>query len=94
MLFGGVVTKISGKMSKRSKALQRLLSRPNDFRWDELESVMTGLGYELKTSGGSSRKFARLGMAFFIHEPHPQKILKPYQVRGVLEFLRRQGDIE
>jgi hypothetical protein len=81
-------------MSKRSKALQRLLSKPNDLTWDELESVMTGLGYELKTSGGSSRKFARSGMAFFIHEPHPQKILKPYQVRGVLEFLRRQGDIE
>jgi len=55
---------------------------------------MTGLGYELKTSGGSSRKFARSANAFFIHEPHPQKILKPYQVRGVLEFLRLQGDID
>ena len=81
-------------MSKRGKALQRLLSGPSDYTWSELISVMEAMGYQLKTTGGSSRKFVRLDAAFFIHEPHPRKVLKPYQARGVVAFLRQEGDIE
>jgi len=81
-------------MPKRDKALQRLLSGPSDFTWSELISVMEALGYQLRTVGGSSRKFMRSDAAFFIHEPHPRKVLKPYQVRGIIAFLRQEGDIE
>jgi hypothetical protein len=80
-------------MGKRGKALERLLSQPTDFTWNELIPVMAGFGYDLRKSGGSSRKFVRAGSAFYIHEPHPQKILKAYQVRAIVAFLREQGDV-
>jgi HicA toxin of bacterial toxin-antitoxin, len=81
-------------MSKHEKALQRLLSKPADFTWGELKSLMQAFDYELKVTGGSGRKFVRPEVAFMIHEPHPRKLLKAYQVRAVLEFLRKEGHIE
>jgi len=82
-------------MSKLQKAVGRLLSRPTDYTWDELLSLMTGFGYELRTAGGSGRKFfdPATKALFFLHEPHPAKILKAYQVRAVIQFLRREGRI-
>jgi hypothetical protein len=44
-------------MSKHDKALARLLSKPVDFAWSELHSLMNSLGFELRTTGGSGRKF-------------------------------------
>lgn len=81
-------------MSKRQKALQRLLAKPTDFTWSELKSVMESFGYELKVTGGSGRKFVRPEAIFAIHEPHPHKLLKAYQVRAVIEFLTKEGHIQ
>jgi len=81
-------------MSKHEKALQRLLSKPADFTWGELKSLMQAFDYELKVTGGSGRKFVRPEAVFMIHEPHPRKVLKAYQVRAVLEFLRKEGHIK
>ena len=81
-------------MSKHTKQIARLLSKPKDFNWSELMAVMESFGYELKTSGGSARKFFKPEAVFFIHEPHPQKLLKAYQVRAVIAFLKQEGDIQ
>ena len=80
-------------MSKQQKLLQRLASKPTDFTWSELVSLMTALPYELKTAGGSGRKFVhkQTGSTLFIHEPHPARILKPYQVRDTIHHLRKDG---
>jgi HicA toxin of bacterial toxin-antitoxin, len=77
------------------KAIERLLSKPSDFRWDELVRLMAAFGFELRTSGGSGRKFfnPESGALFFLHEPHPSKVLKAYQVRAAIEFLRDEGRI-
>lgn len=82
-------------MSKLQKAIDRLLAKPVDYTWDELMSLKTALGYELRASGGSSRKFydPATQALFFMHEPHPSKILKAYQVRAVIQFLRQQRRI-
>lgn len=82
-------------MSKLQKSIERLLSKPVDFTWDELLALMTGLGFELRTSGGSSRKFydPENGALLFIHEPHPAKVLKNYQIRAVIQFLRQERRI-
>jgi predicted RNA binding protein YcfA (HicA-like mRNA interferase family) len=82
-------------VSKRGKALQRLLSKPTDFTWSELVTVMEGFGYTLKTTGGSGRKFihAHTGAAAFLHEPHPGKILKAYQIRDILAHLKQERKI-
>lgn len=80
-------------MSKLSKAIARLLEKPVDFTWDELVTLMKALGFELRTSGGSGRKFLDVtsGAVLFLHEPHPSKVLKVYQIRAVIQFLRQEG---
>ena len=83
-------------MSKLQKAIQRLLSKPADYTWDELLSLMTALGFELRSAGGSSRKLydPSTKALFFLHEPHPSKILKAYQVRAAIQFLRNEGRLQ
>lgn len=79
-------------MSKRQKAIDRLLAKPSDYSWDELALLMDALGYELKTTGGSGRKFIHGGTkaTLFMHQPHPTKVLKAYQVREAIRFLRQE----
>ncbi len=81
-------------MSKHDKLLSRLLTKPTDFTWNELIVLMTYFGYELKKTGGSGRKFVRPEAVFMIHEPHPAKVLKSYQVRAVITFLKKENDIQ
>jgi hypothetical protein len=82
-------------MSKLQKAVARLLAKPRDYTWVELLSLMTGFGYELRTTGGSGRKFfdPATKALLFLHEPHPAKILKAYQVRAVIQFLRKERKV-
>ena len=69
---------------------------PRDYTWAELVAVMTRLDYELKTTGGSGRKFIHrtTRAALMLHEPHPASILKVYQVRDVIRFLRQEGALD
>lgn len=80
-------------MSKQEKALRRIASKPKDFTWQELVSLLTGLSFTLQKAGGSGRKFndPNTGATLFIHEPHPNKVLKPYQVRDAVDILKRGG---
>ena len=82
-------------MSKLEKSMSRLLSKPTDFSWQELVTLMNALGFELRTTGGSGRKFIRpeTGATLFIHEPHPASILKAYQIRAVIQFLHQEGKL-
>ena len=83
-------------MSKKEKLLSRISSKPNDFTWAELVSLMTALGFNMEKSSGSGRKFIleSTGGVLFIHQPHPVKILKPYQVRDAVTFLEREGFLQ
>jgi HicA toxin of bacterial toxin-antitoxin, len=83
-------------MSKHEKVLQRLLSKPTDFTWTEFKSLMETFQYELKKTGGSGRKFIHSpsGATLFMHEPHPSKVLKAYQVREAIRFLKQEGHIQ
>jgi hypothetical protein len=56
---------------------------------------MTALGYELRTAGGSGRKFfdPASKALFFMHQPHPSRVLKAYQVRAAIQFLRKENKI-
>jgi hypothetical protein len=79
-------------VSKQQKAIDRLLARPTDFEWGELKSLMEAFGYEMKTAGGSGRKFVHPDskLTLFIHEPHPARVLKAYQVRDLIDFLKQE----
>ena len=82
-------------MSKKEKLTVRLLSRPKDFTFDELITLLGFFQYKQvslgKTSG--SRVAFSNGEGDFIrfHKPHPRNILKPYQVADVITALKERG---
>ena len=80
-------------MSQHEKLLERLKGKPKDFAWSELERVLGALGYEQEKGDGSRRRFfnPQTGAVISLHEPHPRKILKAYQMKDVLMHLREKG---
>jgi len=81
-------------MGKRDKLWSRLHSKPKDFTWQEVTSLLKGLGYELFNGKGSKRKFVHTETKALIslHEPHPSNILKEYMVDLIVEHLRGLGE--
>ena len=81
-------------MSKKDKLIDRLLSKPKDFTFNEMVSLLSYFGYELKQAGiGSGVKFIKEGSNEVInfHKPHPSDILKRYVLEQVIEKLRKEG---
>jgi HicA toxin of bacterial toxin-antitoxin, len=85
-------------MSKNEKLLQRLLSIPKDFTWEELVKLLALFDYvELKKgkTGGSRRKFAdEKKNIIILHKPHPGNILKEYAIKQVINHLNEKGYIK
>lgn len=58
--------------------------------WNELQNVMRHFGFTEYSGKGSSRKFINAnGKVLMLHEPHPNKILKPYQVKLAIKALEQ-----
>jgi hypothetical protein len=83
-------------VSIRKKVVQRFLSRPRDFTFDELRVLLAGLGCKESRSGrtsGSRVAFIReeSGHIIRLHRPHPDPVLKFYQLVEIEEELRKEG---
>jgi hypothetical protein len=80
-------------MSKFKKALARLLSRPKDFTWQELQVIMSQFDYQKKKGAGSRRKFihSKTKVVISLHEPHPKPVMKAYAIDIVIEHLKEEG---
>lgn len=79
-------------MSKKDKLIDRLMKKPKDFTFDEMVSLLSCFGYELKQSGtGSGVKFikAESNEVINFHKPHPNGILKRYVLAQIIEKLRK-----
>ncbi len=78
-------------MTRREKLIKRFLSRPKDFTWEELVSLLSGFGFEEvgtgKTGGSRRRFFNDAGVIMTLHKPHPQNILKQYQIEQIIQIL-------
>lgn len=85
-------------MSKTEKLLQRLLSVPKDFTWEELTKLLGLFGFvELKKgkTGGSRRKFAdEKKNVIILHKPHPGNIVKEYAIKQIITQLKEKGYIQ
>ncbi len=83
-------------MSKKEKLIQRMLSRPKDFTFDELVALLGYFGYYIDYSGktsGSRVSFKNSDGKFVkLHKPHPQNPLKAYQLDEGITFLK-EGSI-
>lgn len=80
-------------MGKHEKLLARLKSRPKDFTFQEVTTLLAGFGYALNQSGSGSRvRFEHEHCApMLMHKPHPSPVLKPYQIDQVLEILKQEN---
>ena len=81
-------------MSKKDKLIDKLLKKPKDFTFDEMESLLAYFGYELKQGGsGSGVKFikGKSNEVINFHKPHPNGVLKRYVLDQVIEKLRKDG---
>ena len=82
-------------MSSKDKLIARFLTMPSDFTFDELERLLTILGYTKsnkgKTSGSRIVFKDKEGHPIMLHKPHPGNIVKLYALRQVLEELQSKG---
>lgn len=83
-------------MSKAEKALIRLQSKPKDFTWAEVTTILNRCGFTpLKTGGGSHKKFYNQDndVLLSISRPHPRDILLEYQLNALIDALKETGHI-
>ena len=82
-------------MGQKEKLIQKLKSRPADFTFEEVESLLRQFSYSRsnkgRTSGSrvmfTSEKYAPI----LLHRPHPRKELLAYQVKQLMEILEQEG---
>jgi len=82
-------------VTKVEKLRQRFLSKPRDFTWRELVTLLKGLGYRPRdggATGGSRVRFVHPDRPpLLLHRPHPSPVLKRYQLDQIEEVLRTEG---
>ena len=81
-------------MSKKEKLIKRLKSKPRDFTFEEVESLLSSLGFKKSNSGrasGSRVEFVRGNIKLKFHKPHGSKPLLLYQLLDILNELESEG---
>jgi hypothetical protein len=78
-------------MSKEDKLIQRFLTLPSDFHYDEMVRLLGYFGFEEvkmgKTSGSRVKFISKTGTPIMLHKPHPSGIIKQYQLKQIKEVL-------
>lgn len=81
-------------MGQKEKLIQRLRSKPKDFTYNEAEALLTHLGYTRsdkgRTSGSRIMFENEKHGCILLHKPHPQKELKAYQIKQLIEILEQE----
>ena len=82
-------------MSRLEKEIERLKSKPKDYTYDEVKSLLNKLGFYENNKGrtsGSRVEFIKNGeVEIELHKPHPKNIIKPYQIKIIIEKLKDGG---
>lgn len=79
----------------KDKLIQRLKSKPKDFTFDDAETLLRYFDYfrsnKGKTSGSRVMFINEQHGSILLHKPHPQKELKGYQIKQLIEILEQEG---
>ena len=85
-------------MARIDTLLDKLCMKPTpaDFRFSDLRKIMDYFGYLESNKGatsGSRVKFyhPETQAVLLLHKPHPQKELKAYQIKQLVEKLEQEG---
>ena len=78
-------------MSRKDKLIDHFLKMPSDFHYDDLVRLLGYFGFEEvkkgKTSGSRKKFLNKDGVPIMIHKPHPNGIMKRYQLKQIKEIL-------
>ncbi|WP_432631091.1 type II toxin-antitoxin system HicA family toxin [Brotaphodocola sp.] len=82
-------------MGQKEKLIQRLKSKPKDFTFDDAETLLNYFDYirsnKGRTSGSRIMFVSDKHASILLHKPHPQKELKAYQIKQLIEILEQEG---
>jgi len=80
--------------SKQRKTLEAIFAKVilRNIRWSNFESMFIGLGFTMIEGDGSKVSFERDAVSISFHRPHPQKEVKPYQIKAARAFLDEIGE--
>lgn len=82
-------------MSKIEKLIERFKSKPKDFTYDEMKTVLNFFGYyesnKGKTSGSRVAFINNEKVKLELHKPHPGNIIKGYAINKIIKFLEERG---
>lgn len=81
-------------MGQKEKLINRLKSKPKDFTFEELETLLKYLNYirsdKGKTSGSRVMFISNDHPPIMMHKPHPRKELLEYQIKQIIEILKQE----
>lgn len=84
-------------MSRLEKEIKRLKSKPKDFTYNEMKKILNNFGFvennKGKTSGSRVQFISKQEDIIELHKPHPNNILKPYQINEIIKKLEKGGFI-
>ena len=75
-------------MSRAEKLLQKFMAAKGPFKWTDLVTLLTSLGFEQTGGKGSRMGFVKGSLTIRLHRPHPQKEIKAYAVRQIQSILK------
>ena len=82
-------------MGQKEKLIKKLTSRPKDFTFDEVETLLGYFAYcrsnKGRTSGSRVMFVSDAHAPILLHKPHPRKELLDYQVKQLIEVLEQEG---
>ena len=82
-------------MGTKEKLIERFLTMPSDFTFDEIRRLLGYYGYEQvnkgKTSGSRVLFKNENKRPIMLHKPHPGNIVKNYALKQVYEDLKEAG---
>ena len=82
-------------MGQKEKLIQRLKSKPKDFSFDDAETLLRYLEFvrsdKGKTSGSRVMFVSKEHGSILLHRPHPQKELKMYQLKQLIDILEQEN---
>jgi len=79
--------------SAHRKTLARIFdtAATGQVRWARIEGLFLALGAQPVEGRGSRLRFELNGVVATFHRPHPEREVKPYQVRDARRFLEQAG---
>ncbi len=82
-------------MGQKEKLIERLKSKPKDFTFKDMETLLGFLGYTRsnkgRTSGSRVMFVSDKHPPIILHKPHPRKELLSYQINQVIDILDQEG---